>query len=572
MKNIIKNLLLICLVIISIVGFTACNMFPVNVTKDYNLIVATAGDLKFTKRDLIDAYYNYGYQYGQSGNEDLKTVLNQTAKSMVERGVLLDYIKTHKIIDLKNYKPQNDTDPNTKGENKYLEIRLHAFETMQEAVDKIEKEIREEWFEKSDKEDERVPLRVSKDVFAPTVKLDENNILVRVQDKHNHDDIDKLPAKFETYNKQFLTSSDKLNAEIWSRYIKSLQKTAQSEGRSTYRADVLKFEQEKLEEFYTENMYLELYKNEVLASAPIDTDAVVKYYKDKYYQQKDEYYYDVSKYNEAMKGQLQSGDLQYYHDERSPYVYVTHILLKFGDDASNKIANLKTQYNVESEEQDAKMLDKTHQDFNQDYYDKYKQILEEVTISYEENNEVKEKSLFAVRDEIMQAVNSVQKVEMDKRFAAFDSLVYKYNDDDGAMNADFYYSINRDTNVQDTMLARFANASRELAEKSTLGDIYSGGAFEGLVITDYESNDKYGAHIIIHGGLAENIPNVDELTYEMLLEKTVNPASEKTLFHFIYDKLKLDENVFNSNTSTIITTQMSDMKVKYYEKNYKNLY
>jgi len=562
LKKILRIAFLLCLCVVSFVSFTACNMLSLDTQKDYNQIVVVAGDLSFTKRDLIENYYSYGYQYYQNSN-DIKSALKQTAKTMVQRELLFEEIK--KIIDITNFEGVDYTN----------EIRYNVFDSMQQAYDKIEKEIRKEWYDEEFNEAEKkTPLRTEKIEYKPTVKLNEQNELIRIIESDENNNLEQMPADFETYNKKFESQTDnKLNAETWSRYIKSLQSVAKNENRPLDKQSLLKFEQERLIKLYTNNKYIELYKEYVLKNAEISTAEVVRYFKNEY-----EYQYSLfngllntSAYDTAMS--KASSEFVFYHDEKSEgYIYVNHILIKFGDTVSQMITNKKNEYGITTEEQESELL----KDKNSNYYKDYQEILKAVEVTYEKDGVVQKPiTLSAVQDEIIQSVNSIQLSDTQERFQEFERLMYLYNDDAGAMNADFYYNVNLDTDVQDKMLKRFADASRTLASDYNLGQIYAGGPFDGLVITEYETG-KYGAHIIIHGGLSGNFitpKNIDSLTYDMLLNQKVNPASDKTLFQYFYDKLQLDNDIFDKATESIVNTRMSEIgNVEYREHYYKNLW
>lgn len=565
MKKILRFAFLLCLLTVSFISFTACNVVSLNTQKDYNQVVIVAGDLKFTKQDLLNDYYGYGYQYIQSKGS-VKGAIQETARTMVKRGLLFEEIK--KIIDITNYKGENHTN----------DIIYHAYQAMQQSFERYEEEVRKEWYnETSTDNQEDQPLRPAKQEYKPKVKY-ENGELVRVVEPHGHDNLDEMPDSFEIYNKQFLSNDEALNAEAWTRYIRSLQVVAQREGRPTDRQVVLEYEQERLIKVYTNNKYMDLYQQHLLETAPINAQDVVEYFKKEYITQHTLFtgLEDSSAYDEAMVRSL--NDFVFYHDvgetRSKGYIYVSHVLIKFGDTPSSIIENLKTQYGIESEEQEAEELSKGE---SSAYYNDYVKMLQEVEVTFELDGEIQTASLLDVQQEILDSVNAVDKSDEDmkNRFQEFERLMYLYNDDDGSMNADFYYSVNLDTNVEDRMFARFASASRELAANYDKGDVYQGGPFDGLVITEYEPG-KYGAHIVIHGGISENfidINSIDNLTYEMLLKKYVNPASDKTLFHYFYDKLQMDESLFEQLSEAIVNTKMAQLdSVQYYERYYRDLW
>ena len=165
-------------------------------------------------------------------------------------------------------------------------------------------------------------------------------------------------------------------------------------------------------------------------------------------------------------------------------------------------------------------------------------------------------------------------VNLKEKATNFNKLVYIFNDDSGFMNSEFDYVVNLDTTITDKMVKPFADGVRAL-------DTANGGEGAGsmdMIISEY------GYHIIFHEGVAENIVdenNIDNISDENLLyllcTNTTTPESNKTIFNYIYDKLKLDENLYNNMTSQVIENERTALKannyvITYYEKRYKDLW
>ena len=168
----------------------------------------------------------------------------------------------------------------------------------------------------------------------------------------------------------------------------------------------------------------------------------------------------------------------------------------------------------------------------------------------------------------------VNGITLREKSSKFDDLVYVFNDDSGFMNSEFDYVVNLDTEVADQMVKPFADGVRAL-DKSNGGE--GEGAMDMIVST-------YGLHIIFHDGVAENLvdeANIDNISDAQLLAllctKTTSPDSNKTIFNYIYDTLKLDESLYDNMTQEVVKNERTQLKAKnyvitYYESRYKDLF
>ena len=594
MKKLLQIVCAVLLCIVATFSFTACNLLKIDTKAALNQEIIKVNALgttkKFTRNDLLKAYQYYGYQYYQNSG-DLESAVKQTADTMLQRWALFEYIEKN-YIDLTNYKGTDYT----------AEIRYRALNSMHEEFAKLEVEVRKDL----DKvvtlpaSPEVNPLRDAKVVYQPQVYFDEEeNKLVRNlhrdEEEHTHDDGHNheghnhgteneyhsdevhtdVPLTFEEFNKQFESVDSQVNGETWSRYIQKLQAVAKSEERSTEKADVLQYEQARLEAFYKENVLLELYEEYFMEHLPIETDEVVKYYKDKFAEQHALFQKNVDAYHSAVKD---SSSMIYYHadDISAGYMNVQHILIKFGTETTEKIDALKAEVQKDSTYDENNNGDP----FDDEYYlSRYNMLISNVQVTYEtkENGETvtKTENIYKVLNDIKEYVAEGETPE--ERLSRFDELIYVYNDDSGNVNSDFFYSVymedndeegynpDEGTNEPNGFNEHFADASREFLKASNnygIGDIYEGGDYQGLVVTSYSG--EYAAHILINGGVSENIvtyENLDSLTWQDLNARKTSPTSEKTVFQYIYDILFTSDyfdTKFSENTTSIIETIMSD--------------
>ena len=107
-----------CALVLCVLCFTGCSWLKIDNSKYYNEVVVTVGDKEFTKKDLVEAFSNYGYQYYQSYGYSLEKSVNQTIESMIDRQLLMDVVKEEITI--------NDTERR--------ELKKQVFDYMQDSI------------------------------------------------------------------------------------------------------------------------------------------------------------------------------------------------------------------------------------------------------------------------------------------------------------------------------------------------------------------------------------------------------------------------------------------------------
>lgn len=578
MKKIFKKILTsLCSLTLCVICLSGCSWLEIDKEKYYNQIVVTVGEKEFTKKDLVDAFSSYGYQYYQSYGYTMEQSINETIKSMIDRELLLDEVK--KTITL--------------SDQEKLEVKKEVFDYMQDSINTYETKIRKEWDmeikyeehiheEGDDHSHEEESLRTAEENYTPTTEF-ANGVVTRIEETKEKVLTDGLPEHF-TKDYQIVTDP-KVSNEAWTRYIKSLQDLAKSEGRSTVESDVLLAEENRLTELLTNNKLLEKYEEAFFDRTPVDTASVLAYFKEQYKSQMGTYNTNPSAYHTAMKES--SKNMIYYHyNSGNEYVNVKHILMNFTQEQKDAITSLNTLYGITEDNTEEDELKK--QDAN--YQARLQEIVNRTTTTFEMSEELyreygsrynfarvagKENTYTAYASDVYKFVQDyVSGTTLKQRSSKFDDLVYVFNDDTGFMNSEFDYVVNLDTSVEDQMVKPFANGVRAL-DTSNGGE--GAGSMDMIVST-------YGLHIIFHDGVAENIVdeyNIDSISDEQLLAilctKTTTPDSNKTIFNYIYDKLALDENLYNNMTQEVVKNARTNLKenniiITYYESHYKDLW
>ena len=557
-----KILTIMCSLILCVVTLTGCNMLELDKKKYYEQVVASVTSeqseyvREYTKKELIEAYYNYSYSNVQNGSVTAEQGVKTAFNSMIERGLLIagiekEYIKTGEIDFTEEHENQ---------------IREEAFEYMQDQIFNYEDEIRIEKGITPESEDQATSeeeveesLRAEYEKYEPQIIYNEEIDGAVKNTELDHDTI--LGYTVPLHFTQKITD-EAISKEAYVRYVKALQKSAKSEGRDTSESEVIKHEEERLIKLLTENKYLELFEeylaqnnvyNVIDANGNITVredvlDKVVDYYKKQYNAQKNLFDLNINAYHTAMGSD--ASKVYYHPNSGEEYMYVSHILLKFSDSQASEVKALKGKLE--------------NKQISQDEYDrKVKNIANNIQVVYEKNNEVYTSNAEEVYKTIVDYVNTYGGNDVEKRAKLFNDMIYIYNDDEGIMNKDFAYVVNLKTTVEDKMVKEFANASRELNENPEKGV----GSMSEMVITEY------GVHIIFHAGLVENIitsNNIDNLTYQALFKHNTQLSSNKTLFNFVYDQLTFND--YATRTTDLVKQIKGNVVIDDYVDNYDDLY
>jgi len=544
-----------------------CNWTEVNKEKYYGQTVVVADGYTFTKKDLINAFNSYGYQYLQNGS-DTKAAIESTITSMVQRKLLIEDIKT-KLSEAGIIQQDKELK-----EEQQKEVLYNTYESMRSTIKELEDGIYDEWdLYRNDKTEEVVdPLRAVKEEYELTIEYDEEKkSIIRID---NSEDFDKtVPATFDEYIKPFITD-DSVYSKAWAQYIKSLQSSAKEEGRKTDEKTVLEYEQNRIYELLKENMYLSLYEDYYFLNTSVDAASVVKYYKENYLSQLN-YEDNKNAYHTAMSSSSESVFYHPTYNGETQYINVDHILIKFNAYQLEELKRISNEYgwDITTENNTGEVYSESHPEWldhldNQDV----KNIIDMTEGKYEIDGQTVTMTASEVLSYISNYYNSNTTVSssLSEKARVFDDMKYIFNDDEGNMNSDFNYVVNYTTDTKDIMVKTFTEKSRELHDNAN-GE-------QGVLDTEYTAS-SYGLHLIFYMKPVTSLKSEDfvrsmtESDVNVLFANTVNPSSDKTIFHYIYDKLGLDNNLYNAHASKIIADAMGSLeKYNKYPKSYKDLY
>ena len=566
-----KIFTILCALMLSVTLFAGCNLTTLNKAKYYKTVVVTVeGDenhksynKKYTREDLMNAFYNYSYSNVNNGSKTAEEGLNEAKDSMIERDLLVNFIKSE-YFD-KGILTLTDEDKNN--------IRYEVFSYIQKQIYTHENTVREEWdrvltHDHDDSEtssDKEKSLRAEYSPYTASIEPiydNQNNVtgFVNVEAKDGTNVKFTVPEKLQDFI--HITDED-VSAEAYARYVSELQKAAKSFGKSTKEADVINAEIDRLTKIITENKYISIYQDwctntqkfvDVNGTQTLKADvidSVLTEYRKQYASQKKLYASQnggEEAYHKAMAGDDVSG--VYYHPDYgngAEYMYVSHILIKFSDAQKKVVENLKSELKNGT--------------ISQAYYDtKMEEIIDRTPVTYEENGVTKTTNAQSVYDKVTNYVNNnAGDTDYEKKAELFNEMIYMFNDDEGIMNKDFAYVVNLDANVTDKMVKEFADACRKLNSEKGVGGM-------DKVVSEH------GIHIIFHAGLVTSA-DPEGMTSQELLNALVGHktqlSSQKTLFNLVYDSL--NSSSADSRTTDMVEQAKGYVTVTVYTKKYKSL-
>ena len=590
---------ILCVGLACMFAFTGCSLVQRNTERYLNRTVASAGDITITKRELIQAYNSYGYQYtqyyGYSAEKAIKTTLN----GLIDRKILLEEAK--KLIVLEDDGTVAYYKDGVKQETLFNKnvwnnsIWQETFDAVNDQIQSIEDEIKKErniTDNSNNGEDESPEFDPYKEYEKKveykngkwtTIKDDldaaeENKTTVSNFTQEETGDVEISKEAFKRYIKQLELNYKSLNLKIsdLKTVDENLFKNIYSNMQLSDRQKLsFLYELERIHTSYEESKYIEtletLYNQYIQVIDDDFNQKVVDYYKQLVENSYEKYVTETEAdgYTAYVSAMQSDNSKVYYHKdfgvnskgEKKAFVAVSHVLIKLSD---AQIAELKE---LESK-RDSNIISE------QEYQDSYQQVLDRTVVHVRDENgfETDEtKTVQEVWAEINNDLNNYEEDDVEGRAMAFNKYIYKYGQDTGMINANNYYAVNLDTEVTDKMVKAFADESRRLANENE-----DGGNLGNPV---FVSQDNYsGYHIIFNAGIIKNdltIEQVRDMDYKgasYLYNKKIMLGTNKTVYDYIYDTIYTSKYSNYSNSIVETAKSQNDFKIVYYKSAYKDLY
>ena len=545
--------------------FTGCNLFGTDMDRYYNAIVAKAGDFEITKEELINGYYNYGQQLVSENGYTVEEALKETMTMLLQRKMLLDYITTNaekEVADTSiSVEDYYFALTNTEYNDAVREVWSYVDDSIKDLV-VAEYEDPSVVFTEGTKAD---PEHAgSKDAFTQTIFVDQNGqIRVAYSDQYVENDDgeyvfedEDLKLDLYAYTKPSFIQETIIN-EVWKDYIETLKDNESYKKHSdTSDNAVFKRELDRIFKTSLENAYLtklqESYARTVGTQAGYLTGATVQKILDKYTAMykanQEEYAINPKDFYKNITNTSNRGNYVYFGESES-IIEVQHILVKFANDES-------------SYTNDPQLTDEENAQAKEDLNTIYNTMAKERDADgYETGATI---SVYELRNTIIQNIINTANgkyAQGSEEYAnyvttEFNKLMYKYNEDDGILNAQFDYAIG--SNGTTAMVEEFTNAAIELFEMG----------YEGAISEIVESS--YGYHILIYTNKVENV-DLGVLSVEMLegMKLTSTTCAEDNMLEYIYGLVKAD--AYSTYEANLLATLEAGEKYTYYKANYKDL-
>lgn len=585
-KNKLTSLILslsLCL-IMCVSVFAGCTLVTTDMSRYYSEVVATLdyedGErLEITKRDLSVAVANYGsyymQNYGMGGEETVRQLLEMVIN---EKLIIRD---AEKLAS-----EQNGGDVLTTKEKTYLWET--TYETIEDNIISYYNEIN--GITEEDQEEDSTDGVVSQTIYEIPVSLQmdsqgkyslvlettpttevEDHVYWNGQDRDLSTEND-LDALYECV-RRFLTDRPEY-AQGYSRYLSEAKSSEQGMGLSTDNESVFKREIQRVYGVLYDSFMIEKYAEiNQTNNSSVTIENILNLYESKVTSDYNKYMVEgATTYESDVLEDV--SNIYYFKETGSQFFYVSHVLAKFSDaeqaiydECQKVLEGTSTKYTI--------------QEAQSKIEDLYVNLAFPVREKNEDGDWVETgetKSVSAVLQEIQLKLATAGDNEQLKA-EYFDEFVYKYNEDEGIMNAERNYVIGVDYTTPDTendrnytvysnMVDSFTNAAIELYNygNAKVGDLYA----EPI-------RSDYGIHIMVFEGKVQNVfTNIDSnfnlstSDIAALSNTRLKAGEEKTLLHELFDELNSDRYSLFENMN--IQFLRDEVQITRYPDAYKDLY
>lgn len=551
-------LLLMCLLTLASV-LSGCTLINTNLAKYYQTTVVSIeypnGDkINISKKELITSFNNYGSTLIEQGSS-MEEALQQSMTALINQKVL--------IKDSESKIKLSNLDKNT--------VWTETKDAIIENLNSFAEKVREKWeinIPSDDDETETASVvytpyerkaEVLKEDGVYVIKLVEKNQedenVPLIFDSENIDDIcnniyDVINEK--TKADENATESEKLEAKVFAeslkKYIRTLTVNEEGQKLSTDSESIFKREIKRIYENRLDSIKIEKMQEYIAGSSnmsPITVKDVLDKYRSMIINSYQTYKALPSQFDEDVLDKFDS--VNYIPND--DYFFVSHILLKFNKEQQAEYDELQTL--LEKQLISPRV-----------YQERVKELKNQITASSRNENGVFEGDTKNANDILNEVKNAVKSGSNEEKSEHFRNLLYKYNQDDGALNGEYLYVVGKENS---RMVDSFNEAGRELHAKGEFG------AVSDLVLS------QYGAHILFYAGPVKNvfqIYSIDAFNFSdediMTMSQTLlNPLNNKTLFDKVYESLSSVKN--SSNEAMYINVLKNDLKITKYKNAYKDL-
>lgn len=525
-----RFLAIILIVLISSVSFlSGCDLITRNDHEYFSTTVLKIGDTEINKYLLIERYNQWGSDLVSQGYS-YEEAFDQVIENMIVRELLI-------MEGKEQYGELEQAEIN--------DILEDVYESVNDMLEDYEGIVRSEMdVEITTEEEEEEETFAVYEPYEPEVTYD--GATFSKPDRPTFEAEDPI-GEFTVRNNNDYGIEESVWQEIqdeaWARYIRNRRNNQAWQELADDDTSVFNNELDRLYDIFEGNYYLEKLEEEFNYNQTIDNEAIEAKYIELVQDSFSKYAINMDQYHSDMASNAES---VYWHPS-DEYVEVSHILVKYTDEQEELLADIESRH-------DDGLLGEV--EYQQELDALYAQIGAKERVDGVETGEVK------LASTILSELNAALAPYSDpaERAEVFNDFIYKYNGDPGMENAEYPYVVNIDTEVDDRMVEAFANESRRLYTEETVG------AVSELILTDF------GYHIIYYAGVKQNVITYDNLlniTAEELYEQKLNPGSNKTLYHKIYESI--NSRSYTDYQTTVIEQLKTEIEITIYENRYKEL-
>ena len=621
------------IVIISLLFIVACTLsgcagFYVNKTKYYNEVIATVGDAKITRFDLLSAYNSYGSTYFLQQSQSEEEALNSTLDLLINRTALYLYAKNdankrftpnefqvNQLIEEIFDSTDNNMDTYLETAEIILNVKpLSTQDPEQASTDNSTAYKRENYLKRADLE--RITNEDGSESYKIVYLDDSINTPTEVSDpiisKHlltRYADSDatlnqttsEIRTKYlqhfysnlvNTYGKNAKAVYNKV-IEMRTNDLINYEYYLRDENNKPYNKitnDLLNRYFKRVFESGIEGLYLTNVQTNFLKTEQLSLTSLIDAYNMQVLKDKIVYGNNIESYKSAMTGISTNGDTIFYHptiqdstntQKSTRFGYFIHLLISFTED-DKTILNSYKDMDVNDPDYDRK----------DDLYEEY---LSNIKVTPRNPETGLEEDYSDDIQTIMNEYASILKLKdddnsYDKRLNAFLDLIYKYSGDPGLLSGGMPYVVGTNGNSQ--MVEEFNDEAIALME-GTRGNKLSSTLLDGnMTEWDPASDTKFsdlcisthGIHLLFYIGDVNKFDNNDlPVTINLddndkefnLYRRIVNPLTNKTYFDLMFDKVypANSDNAFTSNngyssyeTNLAALSKKTHKVVKYTDK------
>lgn len=585
MKKKIATLLMFLFCCVSI--FTGCNLFDTNNYASLNSIVATSGKIEITREQLINAYNSSGYYYDNYYGYTREEAIRQTIKDLIDRQYILNYVEELAKVDTRYALTEAE---------KYLVIE-ETWKNIDTSIETIVEQVKKDLnltsedlsTEEGSTEAKFAAKTVYKSKFVEATFGEDSKVVRVFEGEDNY--VPKNKTQYDYELKLSSTNKDYENI-VWNRYITALKKS--QKGKYAEASDTVTFNREidRIYKTNLENAILTKFQKIYTDSFGLDYDSVngVYYVNSKTLQDIVNKYQSTYSSNKALydlsypsnNADTRNDELNLFYNtvtnssSRPEYFYYgnptdneklltcMHILVKIEESQTNKIKEYEEDPHLQGELEELKKEVKSQKNtkaYERSYDAEGKETISTTGTSVE--------TLFAniTEDLRLITVSETHDEYVEQAVEIFDEYIYKFNQDEGIMNAKFDYVVGTQTSgmvksFTDVVRFLYNNGEGADLEAQTITSTYdknvsfyfpNGVGYAGAISAPFleEASNYSGYHIVLFTGVLQNVPaeNITiEDVYSTLSKIKTSIAYNQNVFELIFEQVSKDSySTFQKN-------------------------